>query len=387
MSFDEVINRCNTNSLKFDFKKNRNKPDDVFPMWLADMDFKCYDEILNDMHRKIDYGILGYSKEDKNYFNAISNWYKTNFKTQLEPEWLITTPGIVFALATAIKTLTNEGDYVLINDPVYPPFTEVVKENKRKVISSNLVLDNNYYKIDFDDFENKIINYGVKLFILCSPHNPVGRVWTKEELDNIIQICKKHNIYIVSDEVHSDFAWNGNHVCLLRYKEYLNNIITCTSPSKTFNLAGLQVSNIFIPNAIIRKKFQEELWKTGYSLINIMGLVACQSAYEKGQNWFNDLKDYILENIKYVDSFLKEKLPKIKLIVPEGTYLLWLDFNSLDLSDEKIDELLLNEAKLWLYSGKSFGELGKGFERMNVALPREELKWAMNQLEKTFKNY
>lgn len=387
MNFDNEINRYNTNSLKYDFKLDKNKPNDVFPMWVADMDFKCCDEILNDMHKKIDHGIFGYSKNGEKYFNAINNWYNTNFGTELKQEWLITTPSIVFALATAVKTLTSENDYVLINNPVYYPFTEVVEDNKRKIISSDLVLINGHYEIDFEDFENKIKQYNIKVFLLCSPHNPVGRVWTKNELDKIIKLCNKYNVFIVSDEIHSDFVWNGNHICLLKYQDYQDNIILCTSPTKTFNLAGLQVSNIFIPNPEVRQKFQLELWNTGYSLINIMGLVACQSAYEKGQNWLVELKKYLLDNINYVDIFLKEKLPKIKLIYPEGTYLLWLDFNELNLSDDKIEELMIKEAKLWLDNGKMFGNSGKGFQRINIALPRENLKIALEHLEKTFKNF
>lgn len=387
MNFDEEINRYKSNSLKYDFKKDKNKPDDVLPMWVADMDFKCCDEILNDMHRKINHGIFGYSKNDENYFNAIKNWYSTNFNTELKQEWLITTPGVVFALATAVKTITNENDYVLINNPVYYPFSEVVEDNKRKIISSNLILIDNHYEIDFNDFENKIKQYKIKLFLLCSPHNPVGRVWTENELDKIIEICKRYNVFIVSDEIHSDFVWKGNHICLLKYENYQNNIILCTAPTKTFNLAGLQVSNIFIPNAEVRQKFQLELWNTGYSLINIMGLVACQSAYEKGQKWLDELRDYLLENINYVDTFLKENLPKIKLIYLEGTYLLWLDFNGANLSDDRIEELMLNEAKLWLDNGKMFGETGKGFQRLNIAVPRRKLKYALENLKRVFKDY
>lgn len=387
MNFDKVIDRYGSNSLKYDFKSEKNKPDSVFPMWVADMDFRCCEEILNDMHKKIEHGIFGYSKNDDKYFSAIKNWYLNNFDVELNQEWLITTPGVVFALATAVKILTNENDYVLINNPVYYPFTEVVEDNKRKIISSDLILNYNNYEIDFEDFENKIKQYNVKLFLLCSPHNPVGRVWSKTELDKIIEICKKYNVFIVSDEIHSDFVWSGNHTCILKYRNYLSNIILCTAPTKTFNLAGLQVSNIFIPNEKVRQDFQLELWNTGYSLINIMGLVACQSAYEKGQVWLNKLKEYLLDNIKYVDTFLKDKLPKVKLIYPEGTYLLWLDFNELGLSDNKLEELILNEAKLWLDNGKMFGAAGKGFQRLNIALPRSKLEWALKQLENTFKKY
>lgn len=386
MSFDEEINRYYTNSLKYDFKKDKNKPEDVFPMWVADMDFKCCDEILNDLHQKVDEGIFGYSKNDESYFHAIRNWYLKNFNTELEKEWLITTPGVVFALATAVKTFTGEGDYVLINNPVYYSFTEVVEDNRRKVISSDLVFKENHYEIDFYDFEDKIKQYKIKLFLLCSPHNPVGRVWSKKELDKIIYICKKYGVFIVSDEIHSDFIWRGTHTCILRYKEYQDHLILCTAPTKTFNLAGLQVSNILIPNADIRERFELELWNTGYSLINIMGLVACKSAYEKGQEWLNELKKYLLDNINYVDCFLKEKLPKIRLIYPEGTYLLWLDFKKLNLSDEEIKERMLKQAKLWLDNGRMFGNIGKGFQRLNIALPRKKLEWAMEQMEEAFKD-
>lgn len=387
MNFDEEINRYNTNSLKYDFKEDKGKPNDVFPMWVADMDFKCPNEILDDLHKRIDLGVFGYSKNDKNYFKAIENWYLKNFDTKLKQEWLITTPGVVFALATAVKTLTNKNDYILINNPVYYPFSEVIEDNGRKVISSNLVLKNSHYEIDFEDFENKIQEYDIKLYLLCSPHNPVGRVWTKNELDKIIDICKRNNVFIVSDEVHSDFVWEGKHICLLNYKDYLDNMIVCTAPTKTFNLAGMQVSNIFIPNANIRNKFQLELWNTGYSLINIMGLTACESAYTKGEEWLKALKEYLKGNIEFVSNFLEEKLPKIRLIKPEGTYLLWLDFNELNLSDDKINDLMLNQAKLWLDNGTMFGETGKGFQRLNIALSRSKLKWAMEQLENTFKNY
>mgnify|MGYP004507485287 FL=1 len=339
------------------------------------------------INKKIDHGVFGYSKNDATYFNAVKNWYKQNHNVELKQDWLITTPGVVFALATAVKSLTKENDYVLINNPVYYPFSEVVQDNKRKIVSSDLVLKNGHYELDFEDLENKIKQYNVKAYLLCSPHNPVGRVWTKEELNKIIEICKKHNVFIVCDEIHSDFVWRGEHTCILSCDAIQNQVILCTAPTKTFNLAGLQVSNIFISNEKVREKFQLELWNTGYSLINIMGLVACRSAYENGQKWLNELRNYLLDNINFVDSFLKEKLPKVKLIYPEGTYLLWLDFNGLNLSDEKIEELMVKKAKLWLDNGKMFGNSGKGFQRLNVALPRKKLKIALEKMEKIFKDF
>lgn len=382
MNFNEKINRYHTNSLKFDFKKQRNKPEDVLPMWVADMDFKCPNELIEDMAKRLEHGIFGYSEINDSYFEALYNWYLHHLNISLNKDWLVTTPGVVFALAMSIRMLTNENDYVLINNPVYHHFAEVILDNNRKVISSDLINVNGHYEIDFDDLEQKIKEYHVKLYLLCSPHNPVGRVWTKEELDKLVNICKKYHVFIVSDEIHSDFIWEGTHTCIINYKDYLDHIILCTSPSKTFNIAGLQVSNIFIPNPTIRKDFQKEIDKTGYSSLNIMGIIACESVYRNGEKWFEELKQYIKENIEYTEDYFKTKIPKIKVIHPEGTYLLWLDFNELKMSDSQIDDLLLYKAKLWLDSGSKFGINGKGFQRLNVALPRENLIFALNQLEK-----
>ncbi len=386
MNFNKEINRYGTNSLKYDFKREKNKPEDVFPMWVADMDFKCPKEVIKKMNKRIKHGIFGYSQSNQEYFKSVYSWYKKNLNVILKEEWLIKTPGVVFALATAVKVLTKEKDYVLINNPVYYPFSEVVIDNNRKVIGSNLVLENGKYHINFDDMEKKIKKYKIKLYLLCSPHNPVGRVWKKEELDKIIEICKRNKVFIVSDEIHSDFIWNGKHRCLLKYKDYLDNMIVCTAPSKTFNLAGLQVSNIFIPNKKVRDDFQNEIWKTGYSLINTMGIVACKAAYDSGYSWLENLRKYLKDNIDFVDNFLKERLPKVKLIYPEGTYLLWLDFRELKLTDEEINKIMLNDAKLWLDSGAMFGKTGKGFQRLNIALPRKKLKWALEQMERAFRN-
>lgn len=384
---EDDINRYNTKSLKYDFKKDKNKPDDVLPMWVADMDFKCPDVVIDDMKKRLDHGVLGYTKNDLEYFNVVSGWFKENFKIDLEPEWLVITPGVVFALATAVKVLTNVDDYVLINNPVYYPFTEVIKDNKRKVISSDLVLVDDHYEIDFKDLEKRIVDNNVKLYLLCSPHNPVGRVWTNSELDKVVEICKRHNVYIVSDEIHSDFVWEGKHTNILSYKEYSDHLILCTAPTKTFNLAGLQISNIFIPNKELRENFQNEVWNTGYSLVNVMGLVACMSAYEKGKPWLDEAKRYLKENIDYVDNYLKSNLKKIKLIKPEGTYLLWLDFKDLSLTSEEVENILLNDAKIWLDNGNMFGDLGEGYQRINIALSREKLEYAMSMLKEAFKDY
>jgi len=384
MNFDKQINRYNTNSLKYDFKQNFEKPDDVFPMWIADMDFQCAPQILSAMNKKIEHGIFGYSSINESYFNALHDWILKHNNVEVKREWLINTPGVIFAITLIIRNLTKENDNILVNTPIYNVFLETIEKNNRNVISSDLIYNNGYYEFDFNDFESKIINNNIHLFILCSPHNPIGRVWKKQELDQIINICKKHHVIIISDEIHSDFIWEGNHYSLLNYNNYIDNIIVCTSPSKTFNIAGLQVSNIFIPNSQLKIEIENELDKLAYHSPNIMGIVACEAGYKYGDVWFEELKTYLKHNIKFTENYIKENIPKIKVIHPEGTYLLWLDFNDLHLSDQEIELKLTNEAKLWLKSGYSFGKNGSGFQRLNIALPKENLYHALEQLKNTF---
>lgn len=384
MNFDDVVDRYNTNCLKFDFKKERNKPEDIFPMWVADMDFRCPPEVINDLKARVEHGIFGYSDIDITYFRALYSWYLTHFNVKLQRDWLFNTPGVVFALATAVKVFTKENDYVLINNPVYNPFSEVIEDNHRQMLSSDLISNNGHYEIDFNDLEQKIKEYNIKLYLLCSPHNPVGRVWSKEELDKIVEICKRYNVFIVSDEIHSDFVYEGKHICMLNYQDYLDNIIVCTSPSKTFNLAGLQTSNILIPNKEVKDKFMQEVWATGYSNINALGLVACKSAYEHGDKWLKELLEYLKGNVKLVEEYMQKNLPNIKVTHPEGTYLLWIDFSGTNLSDDEIINKLTYEAKLWLNSGIKYGKSGKGFQRLNIALPRSELQHALEKIKKVF---
>ncbi len=381
--FNQVISRQHTHSLKYDFASERNHPQDALPLWVADMDFPVADEIKEVLQTTVNHGIYGYSESKGDYYQAVSNWYQHHFDYHIDSSWIIKTPGVVFALAHAIKALTQEGDAVLIQPPVYYPFKEVVEDNHRQLITNSLVLKDGKYHIDFEDFENKIKQHHVKLFLLCSPHNPVGRVWTKEELEKIGQICLENHVYIVSDEIHSDFVYPHNHHYMLAsLSPALQEMtITCTAPTKTFNLAGLQISNIIIPNEIIRNKFKHQIDASGYSQCNMFGLVACQVAYEKGNSWLKQVKDYLYQNILYVDQFLKENLPQVHLIFPEGTYLLWLDFRELHLSNEQLDDLIVNKAKLWLDSGSMFGKDGEGFQRINVACPRSILKQALFQLQ------
>ena len=311
-----------------------------------------------------------------------------HFYWETQKEWLIKTPGVVFAISLAIKVYTNEGDAVLIQQPVYYPFTETIELNNRKLVINTLKESEGSYSIDFDLFEQQIISENVKLFLLCSPHNPVGRVWTVQELTLLGNICLKHNVIVVSDEIHCDFTYPGfQHTVFANINEdFAQNSIICTAPSKTFNLAGLQISNIFIKNASLRKKLQLEMAKSGYSQLNTVGLAACQAAYLYGENWLTELKAYLHANLQYIREYIDVNLPQIKLIEPQGTYLIWLDFRGLNLTQKELADLILNRAKLWLDSGQMFGESGAGFERINIACPREILIQAMEQLNTAVKS-
>ena len=386
-NFDEVISRKGTNSLKYDFSEKRGKPKDILPLWVADMDFQVPEAVSKKLSELARHGIFGYSEAGTSYFEAIANWMRTYHGWHVKEEWLVKTPGVVFAIAMAIRALTKEGDSVLIQQPVYYPFSEVIVENSRKLVNSPLIYSEGKYHIDFEDFENKIVENKVKLFVLCNPHNPVGRVWTKEELIKLGDICLEHGVVVVSDEIHQDFTYAGyKHEVFMNLKQGYEEItITCTAPSKTFNLAGLQVSNIFIANPTLRHKLRKEIVKAGYSQLNSAGLVACEAAYTEGRGWLDELKAYLTENLNFVREFLKEGLPQIKLVEPEGTYLVWLDFRALGLKEEELETLIVEKAKLWLDSGIIFGESGEGFERINIACPRRILEQALKQLLSSIK--
>ena len=387
--FDRIVERKGTNSLKYDFARERGKREDVLPLWVADMDFQTAPEILEQLKQAVEHGIYGYSESKDGYFRAVQHWYDEHFGWHVEKNWLVKTPGVVFALAMAIKAFTKKGDAVLLQQPMYYPFSEVIRDNDRVLINSPLKLENGHYEIDFEDLEEKIQDNSVKLFLLCSPHNPVGRVWQEWELRKLGDICLRHSVLVVSDEIHSDFTYEGHvhHVFANLSPEISNITVTCTAPSKTFNLAGLQVSNIFISNEKLRKQFKKAVDAAGYSQLNLMGLVACQAAYEKGEPWFKALKAYLAENLEFVRVYLKEHLPQISLVEPEGTYLIWLDFRRLGLTESQREDLIVNKAHLWLDSGVMFGPDGEGFERINIACPRAVLQKALEQLEKALKEF
>lgn len=387
LDFDTVIDRKNTYSLKYDAAKQRNLPKNLLPLWVADMDFQVSSYIQDAVLRQTQHGIFGYSEVQEDYFEVLQKWMKRHYDWQIDSRWLVKTPGIVFALAMAVKAFTSPGDSVLIQQPVYYPFSEVIADNQRRVVSNTLIQEESgRYVMDFEDFEEKIVREKIKLFFLCNPHNPVGRVWTKEELTTLGDICYRHHVLVVSDEIHADFVFRGKHQVFAGLKEEYREIsITATSPSKTFNIAGLQVSNIFIPNPQLRSQFVKQIDAAGYSQLNVLGLVAAKAAYEFGEEWYQAMLKYVGDNIAYATNYLKERLPEIKFTQQEGTYLLWLDFRPLKLSESQLEELIIKKARLQLDSGRMFGVTGSGFQRINIACPRETLKEALTRLERAIR--
>ena len=386
LDFDTVIDRKGTRSLKYDFAVRRGKPENVLPLWVADMDFQTSSYITEALEDMVKHGVFGYSESEEHYFEAVQNWMERHYNWHVKESWMTKTPGIVFALAMAVKAYTQENDAVLIQPPVYYPFKEVVEDNHRRLVNNTLVLGGDVtYTIDYEDFEKKIIEENVKLFILCNPHNPVGRVWTREELERLGEICLKHGVFVVSDEIHADFVFERKHTVFSEVKEAYRDIsMICTSPSKTFNIAGLQISNIFISNPEKATAFRRQVAAAGYSQVGLPGLVACEAAYRHGDEWLEGVLAYIKANAEFTRAYLQEHLPRVKMTKLEGTYLVWLDFRNYGLTDKELDEKILNQAGLWLDSGAVFGKCGEGFQRINIACPRKTLHQALDRLIDVF---
>jgi len=384
LNFDEIIERHGTDCLKYDFAVRRGMPEDVLPLWVADMDFKTTSYIEDAIIERTKHGIFGYSESSEGYFDALASWIKRRHEWEVKPNWLIKTPGVVFALAMCVKAYTNEGDSVLIQQPVYYPFSEVINDNGRRVVSNDLFLgDDNRYHIDYVDFEKKIVDEKIKLFLLCNPHNPTGRVFSKEELTKLGEICVKHNVIVACDEIHNDFVFKGKHTVFASInKEFENISITCTSASKTFNIATMLISNIFVPNSELRRKLRHEIDAAGVSQLSLFGLIATQAAYEHGDEWYEKMLEYVKGNIEYARNFVNDNLPGVEMIESEGTYLIWLDFRKTGIDYKELDRRIIYDAKLWLDSGKIFGSTGEGFQRINVTAPRSVIKECLERIQK-----
>lgn len=385
--FDTPIDRTHTWSIKHDFKKENGKADDILPLWVADMDFRSPDSVVEALKKAVDHGIFGYSRADESYFDAVAAWYQKRHHLTLQPEWMTCTPGIVFALSIAVRAFTQEGDAVLIQPPVYHPFSRAILRNKRTLVENPLVLKDGHYEMDLEDLEQKVLDEHVKLMILCNPHNPVGRVWTREELTALADICLRHHVYVISDEIHGDFVWQGHEqtpYASISEDACLHSMM-CTAPSKTFNLAGMATSNLFIPDPEMRRKFRSELLDVGQENMNRLGLFACRAAYEGGGEWLDQLIGYLAGNLALVRDFCKNRVPQIQLVEPEGTYLAWLDCRELGMTDDELMAFFSDDAKVWLDPGTHSGEQGSGFMRFNLGSSRSVIAQALDQIEAAWK--
>ncbi len=382
--FDIVYDRHGTNSLKWDFAKERHHGEDELSLWVADMDFRSPEPIIEAVRKVADKGFFGYTLDKHEDREIVSSWLQRRHGYRPDPDGILFAPGVVFALSMAVLSCTEEGDAVMISEPVYYPFASLIRDAKRKLVRNVLIYDEKrHYGIDFDLFEKQIIENEVKAYILCSPHNPVGRVWTAQELETIGGICLKHNVLVLSDEIHADFVFEDNkHIPFAAISgEFEKNSITFTSPSKTFNIAGLQIAEIITSDKEKRNKIRHTIDGIGYSEPSAAGLAAMKAAYTECDDWVDSLVDYIHGNIDYMEGFIREKLPQLNMTHPEGTYLPWVDCSGLGLDKKGLEDLIRNKAKLWLDAGYIFGDSGEGFQRFNAAAPRKTIERAMRQLE------
>ena len=383
--FDKVVNRRQTNSIKYDREKAQDPK--IIPMWVADMDFETLPEVKDALIKRAEHGVFGYAAPTDKYYESVINWMKTRHQFMIEKEWIVPTPGIVGALKLAVRAFTKPNDHILIMKPVYYPFDASIVLNHRFVSECPLTLKENHYECDFELLERVIIEDDVKMMILCNPHNPIGKVWTQDELYQIGTICQRNKVFVISDEIHMDFIYGENkHIPFYNVDESFKEFsMICTAPSKTFNLATLQTSNIVIANEKVRELFIAEKMASGMSDPNVFGLDACEAAYTYGAAWTDELVAYLQGNIDYMVQFFAEKLPDIKVVDPQGLYLIWVDLRSLNMSHDELEEFMLKKAHLWLDEGYIFGTGGDGFERFNVACPRSVLQKALEQLEKAIK--
>lgn len=383
--FDKLINRKQSSSVKWDLLKELYGESDLLPMWVADMDFEPPTAVTEAIKERVEHGIFGYTYTPKTTNQTIKNWLYNRHSWDIRQSSIVYHSGVVPAIATCIQAFTKPGDSIIVHAPVYRPFFDLIEKNKRIPVFSPLLLENNQFYIDFDDFEQKL-QQGAKLFILCNPHNPGGRVWTKEELTKIADLCRQYDCLILSDEIHSDLVYKPNrHIPIVSlHEDYEDFIITCIAPTKTFNLAGLQASAIIIPNKELRNTFKNAQAQQGMGMINIFGIVGMEAAYQHGEQWLEALLDYIAENIQLVKEYIGEHLPQISVMEPEGTYLIWLDCRKLGLSDKEIQERLVKKGKLALEPGSKFGQGGEGFVRINLACPHETVMDGLQRLKRAF---
>ncbi len=386
--FDTIIERRNTACLKWDGTKSRFgvAGDDLLPMWVADTEFRPPQEVVDAMLRRAAHGICGYPADMEAYHQAVTGWMRRRHGWEIHDDWIMSAPGVVPAINLLIRTLTNRGDGVVIQPPVYYPFFSGVEENGCRLLMNRLHFDGDRYVMDFEDLEQKL--RVAKLLVLCSPHNPVGRVWTREELLRLGELCMKHGVLVISDEIHFDLVFTGHkHTVFAALSEaFAQRSIVCTSPSKTFNLAGLKPGMVIIPNARIRRDFRHTLLACGMGSPNVFCLEAVKAAYGAGEPWVDDLLGYLEGNIDFIRHFLEQEIPQVRIVQPEGTFLAWLDCRALGLDPKALEQLLLAKARLILNQGHTFGPGGEGFVRMNFGCPRAMLEDGLTRLARAVRS-
>lgn len=382
-NFETLVDRSNNFSAKWSEMDKKYGSNDLLPMWVADMDFKAAPCIIDAMREKLEQGIYGYTTRPDSYNESIVNWAARRYGWEIKSDWLIFSPGVIPSISLIIQEMTDKNDKIMIQEPVYSPFNSVVKENGRELVISPLIkLEDGNYIMDYEDIESKIKD--VKMFILCNPHNPVGRVWTKEELQKLGDICLKNNVKVISDEIHSDIIFKGHkHVPFASIsEEFAQNSITCMAPTKTFNIAGLQMSQVILPNEDDYKILDAAFARLDIRRNNAFSLVATQAAYNHGEEWLNEFLEYIEGNMDFAIKYIEENMPSLKVKKPEGTYLLWVDFSETGLSDEEVAKVLVEKGKVALNSGVAFGFGGKGYQRINLACPRSMVEDGLARIKK-----
>lgn len=382
-NFDEIVPRRNTNSYKWDSAVS----DEVLPMWVADMDFRTAPSVIDAFIRRAQHGIFGYTKVPAAYYDAVTGWFKRRHDFTIQKDWILFTTGVVPALSAVIKALTTPGDQVIVQTPVYNCFFSSIRNDQCEMVANELLYKDGVYHIDFDDLEKKAANPRANVLLLCNPHNPVGRVWSKEELSRIGEICLRNQVVVVSDEIHCDLVYEGHtHIPFASISDaFRQNSVTCTAPSKTFNLAGIQVANIIIIDEEIRRKIDKVLNINEVCEINAFAVEAVIAAYNEGEEWLEELKKYLNNNYLYLKAFMAKELPSVKILPLEATYLVWMDFSVTGQSSETIAETLLKEENLWVNEGTMYGESGEGFIRINIACPRQLLKEGLESIKKRYK--
>lgn len=380
--FDVVVDRSKNYAAKLNEMKLKFGRDDLIPMWIADMDFRSPEPIIDAIKERVEQGIYGYTSRPSSYFEAVSQWLRKRHNWDAKSDWMIHSPGVVPSISIIIKEFTEPGDKIIIQPPVYYPFFEVVENNGRQLVLNDLKLVDGKYVMDYADLEEKA-KAGAKMLILCSPHNPAGRVWTKEELTRLGDICFKYNIKVIADEIHADLVfWNNKHVPFASInKEFCNKSITCIAPSKTFNLAGLQDSVVIIPDKAERERFDNILGILDIKRNNCFNLVATEAAYRHGEEWLEQVLSYLEGNIEFVSKYCAENIPKLKPNRPEATYLVWIDCRELGMDKDELSKFMINEMKVALDEGPWFGKPGEGYLRINVACPRFTLNQALERIK------